>query len=240
MSRIRDRICDRTGAVWTPSDFIDLAERAAIDKALQRLEQSAQLRRITRGIYDIPKMDAELGVPAPPDPAAVIDAIARRDGVRILIDGLAAAKDLGLTSTSPSSIIVRSEARSKTIEFSGVTITFKQTAARKLHWAGRPAMRIVQALHWLRTQSSKDGLDVNDAIDIAQLKRLLCSGECAPAIRADLADGLPSLPAWMQSMIRSALKEMPEVEERAGLPPGTRLDRAVKDSQGSGPKTGAN
>src|ERR1700686_1569383 len=40
--------------VWTPSDFVDLASRDAVDKALQRLTKAETLRRIDRGLYDQP------------------------------------------------------------------------------------------------------------------------------------------------------------------------------------------
>jgi len=35
-------------------------------------------------------------------------------------------------------------------------ITFKLTAPSRLHWAGRPAMRVVQALQWLRGTMDSD------------------------------------------------------------------------------------
>lgn len=48
-----DRIrADAPRKVWTPGDFVDLASRDAIDKALQRLTMAETLRRIDRGLYD--------------------------------------------------------------------------------------------------------------------------------------------------------------------------------------------
>src|SRR4029077_1171558 len=43
--------------VWTPVDFVDFGPRAAVDKALQRLAQSNDIRRIDRGLYDVPTVN---------------------------------------------------------------------------------------------------------------------------------------------------------------------------------------
>ena len=77
--------------VWTPGDFLDLANRDAVDKALQRLVAGGQIRRIDRGLYDIPSFNRLTRQDSPPDPRAVIDAVARRDQIRVLVDGLTAS-----------------------------------------------------------------------------------------------------------------------------------------------------
>jgi predicted transcriptional regulator of viral defense system len=130
--------------VWTPSDFVDLASRDAIDKALQRLTKAETLRRIDRGLYDQPGFNKLTQKPNPPDPRSVIDAVGRRDQTRMLVDGMTAANDLGLTDAVPAKIVVHTDARRRAIKLGNVTITFRPTAASKLFWAGRPAMRVVQ------------------------------------------------------------------------------------------------
>ncbi|HAW56561.1 MAG TPA: hypothetical protein DCX29_17255, partial [Hyphomonas sp.] len=120
-----------------------------------------------------------------PDPRAIVEAIARRDQIRVLVDGMTAANDLGLTNAVPAKIVVHSEARPKSIKLGNLTINFKQTAASKLYWAGRPAMRIVQALHWLRDTMSGD--EVEDWRN--RLTSLLADPVHGEKLRADLADG---------------------------------------------------
>jgi Family of unknown function (DUF6088) len=201
-SRLLARI-DKQGtrAVWTPSDFLDLASRDAVDKALQRLVASGQMRRIDRGLYDRPGHNRLTGQPSPPDPRAVIDAVARRDQIRVLVDGLTAANDLGLTNAVPAKTIVHADARLKTIRLGNLAIEFKPTAASKLFWAGRPAMRLVQALHWLRdTDSADTRTDLT-----SRLHDLLDHGPQAKAVRRDLQDGLSALPTWMQDLLRPLL-----------------------------------
>lgn len=191
-------------SVWTPSDFLDLANRDAVDKTLQRLVGSDKLRRIDRGLYDQPTSNRLTGQLDAPDPRGVIDAIARRDQIRVLVDGLTAANDVGLTNAVPAKIVVHADARLKPIRLGKLEITFKPTAASKLYWAGRPAMRLIQALHWLRdTDTADTRADLVDKLDV-----LVNHGPQAPAIRRDLIDGLSTLPSWMQDLLRPLL--MPE------------------------------
>ncbi len=119
-----DRIrADAPRKVWTPSDFVDLASRDAVDKALQRLTKAGTLRRIDRGLYDQPGFNKLTQKPTPPDPRSVIDAVGRRDQTRMLVDGMTAANDLGLTDAVPAKIVVHTEARRRAIKLGNVTNT---------------------------------------------------------------------------------------------------------------------
>src|ERR1019366_3880997 len=68
LERIR---ADAPRKVWTPSDFVDLASRDAVDKTLQRLTKAGTLRRIDRGLYDQPGFNKLTQKPNPPDPRPV-------------------------------------------------------------------------------------------------------------------------------------------------------------------------
>ena len=192
-------------AVWTPADFLDLGGRDAVDKTLQRLVAADRLRRIDRGLYDKPGRNSLTQQNTPPDPRAVIDAIARRDQIRVLVDGMTAANDLGLTNAVPARIVVHTDARLKTIPLGQLTISFRLTAASKLFWAGRPAMRIVQALHWLRDTMGGDPQD--DAVVHRRIAALLNDPRQGQTLRDDLAEGLSTLPAWMQAFLKPMLFE---------------------------------
>ena len=78
-SRLLARVVTKPDKVWVPSDFADLGNRPAIDKTLQRLVASGDLRRIDRGLYDRPRMNELTGRPTVPDYRAVIRAVTRRD-----------------------------------------------------------------------------------------------------------------------------------------------------------------
>lgn len=204
---LKSRILERMDAgalrgVWTAADFLDLATRDAVDKALQRLVTADKLRRIDRGLYDQPSLNSLTKAPNPPDPRQVVEAIARRDQIRVLVDGMTAANDLGLTNAVPAKIIVHTDSRLKTVHLGNLDIAFRPTAASKLYWAGRPAMRIVQALHWLR-DTMTDGEE--DRKLRRKLGHLLWNEPNSDRLRADLRDGLSTLPAWMQDYLKPIL-----------------------------------
>ena len=54
-ARILGRIDSESGKVWTPTDFADLGPRDTVDKALQRMARSDEIRRVERGLYDKPR-----------------------------------------------------------------------------------------------------------------------------------------------------------------------------------------
>jgi hypothetical protein len=192
--------------VWTPSDFLDLGQRDAVDKTIQRMVASHALRRIDRGLYDQPRTNQLTGRTAVVDYISVIDAVGRRDQVRILPDGMAAANDLGLTNAVPGQVIIHTDGRLHPIVLDNLTIQFKLTAPSKLFWAGRPAMRIVQSLYWLR-----DELKSSDATDFsvvsAKIKRMLADPK-ATLVRDDLISGMNTLPSWMQNWIWELLRNV--------------------------------
>ena len=185
------------GHVWVPTDFAHLGNRDAVDKTLQRMVLAGDLRRVDRGLYDKPIINRLTQRPTTPDYRAIIDAIARRDQLRLLVDGMTAANDLGLTDAVPARVTIHTDARRRAIKLDKLVIDFKQTAPRRLYWAGRPAMRIVQALHWL-----KDTLVVDHDRIVSRLNRLLVDSDQGTAICQDLRNGFSVLPAWMQALIR--------------------------------------
>jgi hypothetical protein len=199
-SKTYGRICaSHPGSVWTVGDFVDFGPPDAVRKVLQRLAATRNLRRIDWGLYDRPRINPLTSKPAAPDYRAVIDAIARRDQTRILVDGMTAANDLGLSDAVPGRVIVYSDARLKPLRLGNQTITFRRASAKKLHWAGHPGMRIVQALHWLKPKL--DDPDDNQRIR-RRIQALLSDSKQGAVLRKDLGKGLSSLPSWMQSFLR--------------------------------------
>lgn len=185
------------GRVWVPSDFAQLGGRDAIDKTLQRMVQAGALRRIDRGLYDSPKVNRLTKRPTTPDYRSVLDAIARRDQLRLLVDGMTAANDLGLTDAVPARVTIHTDSRRRAVQMDQLTIEFKQTAPSRLYWAGRPAMRVVQALYWM-----KDTLASERSLVLSKLTKVLADPVHGATIRRDLLEGFNVLPAWMQGLIR--------------------------------------
>lgn len=199
---IFDRVAARPGKVWTPVDFVDLGPRDAVDKALQRMVKSNQLRRIARGLYDKPKTNKLTGKPSVPDYRAVIDAIARRDQVRLVVDGMTAANTLGLTNAVPAKIEVLVDARLKPIELGNQIIVFKQAAPSRLYWADRPGMYLVQALHWFHDAMQND---VERSKLNRTIRKLLSDKKDGQRLADDLRSGLSAMPIWMQDILRDLI-----------------------------------
>ncbi len=197
------------GQVWVPTDFTQLGNRDAIDKTMQRMVQAGDLRRIDRGLYDRPRINSLTKRPSTPDYRAVVDAIARRDHLRVLVDGMSAANDLGLTNAVPAQVTIHTDTRRRSIHLNNLTIEFKQTAPSRLYWAGRPAMRIVQALRWL-----KDTLTSDRSLIQNKLTKVLADPVHGAALRQDLIEGFNMMPAWMQSFIR----ELPGCDPQTATP----------------------
>lgn len=224
----------RRGWVWTPSDFVDLGTRAAVDKALQRLVAAGELRRIDRGLYDRPRHNRLTGRPAVPDYRAVIEAVARRDQARVLIDGMTAANDLGLTTAVPARIEALVDARLRPIRLGNQEIHFRLAAPSRLHWAGRPAMRVVQALHWLKD-------DLSDPTErsriVRRLRRIMADEKDGSVIQDDLRSGLPTLPIWMQEVVRVLLAPSGTLDTPAGENPvATRTTSAKRRGRAREPR----
>ena len=191
---------DKSVRVWTPNDFLALGSRSAIDKALQRLALAGDIRRIDRGLYDVPRLNSLTGKPNNPDYTAVIDAVARRERARLLPDGITAANQLGLTNAVPAKVTIHTDARLRPIHLGRLVIDFKPTAPSRLYWAGRPAMRIVQALHWLHDMIPANG----DSI-FKRIRKILDDPKQGKAIRNDLRRGLGALPGWMRELVTGLL-----------------------------------
>lgn len=188
--------------VWTPNDFLDLGSRSGVDKALQRLTVSGDIRRIDRGLYFVSHIEARNGNEVKPDYMEVIEAIARRDKARLLPDGITAANQLGLTAI-PNKVTLYTDVRLRAVRLGKLTIHFKPTAPSRLYWAGRPAMCVVQSLHWLR------GISVADRhVMLQRIRERSLDGEKGLAIRADLEQGFHVLPGWMRDWVSALLEDL--------------------------------
>jgi hypothetical protein len=86
----------RPGTVFTPAVFVDLGPRDAVDLALSRNARAGVIRKLARGVYDLPGRDPRLrDLSASPDDVA--SALAGRDGARLQASGAHAANLLGVS-----------------------------------------------------------------------------------------------------------------------------------------------
>jgi hypothetical protein len=120
-----------------------------------------------------------------------------------VVDGLTAANDLGLTDAVPARIGVLTDGRLRPITLGNLTLDFQSAAPSRLYWAGRPAMRFVQALHWLR-----DMLPSDDGTLRKRLASILKDADHGQAIQNDLRGGMSAMPEWIRVIVRDLLQEV--------------------------------
>ena len=226
---IRDRVsAPAQPRVWTPEDFADLGPRTAVDQAGSStgwsLPEACGGSRAA-STTSPPVNNRLTGKPTYPNPRDVIDALARKGKVRVVVDGLTAANDLGLTNAVPARIGVLTDGRLRPITLGNLTLAFQAAAPSRLYWAGRSAMRFVQALHWLR-----DMLPSDDGSLHKRLVSILKDPDHGQAIQDDLRSGLSALPEWMRIIVRNLLQQA-----NAGAPPATQNPKPLRHAQTPAP-----
>jgi hypothetical protein len=102
----------------------------------------------------------------------------------------------------PARIEVLVDTRLKPIHLGNQLIHFKTAAPSRLFWAGRPAMRVVQALYWLQDMLSSA---TERRRVIERLRKILTDPTHGLLIRDDLRTGLSALPIWMQDLVREVI-----------------------------------
>jgi hypothetical protein len=193
MNGISDRIMRRARAktahgsrlVFTVKDFLDFGSRAAVDQALSRLHRAGSLRRIGRGMYDIPRINPILKKPAAPDIGSVIDAVARRDDITIVPSGLAAANKLGLTNAVPARNDYLTDGPSRDLKVGNRVVRLRHANPKLLSPKHRSSGDVVRALHWLGRDVASDDMVVD------KLRSRL-----SPDVKRDLARARPMLDGW--------------------------------------------
>jgi uncharacterized protein DUF6088 len=194
----RVRAHGRGNWVCTPKDFSDIGSRAAVDQALSRLVKASQLRRVGRGLYDLPRVSHAMNRAVPANLDAAVAAVARRDNIRVMPDGIVAANRLGLTNAVPAKANYVTDGTSRTLKVGGWSIGLRHAPPSIMNWAGRPAASVVQALHWLGAGA------IDDPQTVAILQKRL-----PDAVKRDLLKGTRTLPDWAVSTVN-------KIVDRAG------------------------
>jgi hypothetical protein len=140
------------GSVFSAKDFLDLASRTSIDVLLSKLAKSGTIRLIGRGLYDLPKFNADLEAELSPDMHEAAQAVARRQRRKIVPEGAWAANVLGLSTQVPSKITYLTDGPKHEILVGRRTIFFKHARPKTLSGSGEKFSLVVQALRYLGKQ----------------------------------------------------------------------------------------
>lgn len=176
------------GSVWTPSDFLDLGTRAAVDQALKRLVQKGVLHRVDRGIYSYPRISSRIGALSP-SPDDVARAVAKSTGSKVQVAGARAANALGVSTQVPAKSVYLTDGPSRRVRVGRHTVQLKHASTRDLVGVGTRAGLAFQALRYL----GPDGVDARTARQMA--------AQLNDSDRKQLKRAKKSAPGWLRPIV---------------------------------------
>jgi hypothetical protein len=177
------------GFVFTPSHFLDLGSRAAVDQALSRMAATGRIRRLARGLYDYPRHHRVLGE-LQPSAETIAKALSARDATRLQPAGAYAANLLGLTEQVPAKVVFLTDGASRIVVVGKQTIVLKRTTPRNMAASGRLSGLIIQALRHIGQRHVTE-------------KTVTALQPRVPAeAREGLLRDLRLAPAWMHPLLR--------------------------------------
>lgn len=161
----------------------------AVRKALSRLVQAGKIRRIRRGLYDLPRLHPIIGQ-TPPDIMATVRTLMEGSHAQWQFTGAYAANALGLSEQVPARIVILTAGVPRRVTLGRLTLNFRRAAPRNLLGAGRRAGMVIQALRYLKGSPDMPR-------HLARLRR-----DLDPDTKKDLAALTPKLPAWMRPIAK--------------------------------------
>lgn len=186
---VLDRMRAAPGHVFSPADLLDLGSRAAIDQALSRNVRTGHIRRVARGLYDVPARHASLGQLSA-DTEAVAKTVARRDGARLLPSGGHAANMLGISDQVPVKPVYLTDGPTRRIRMDHQTVLLRHRQPRSMTTKHRASGLVIHGLRWIGRRSVDDRM-------IATLRRNLSARD-----RAGLLDDVAHAPGWIADIFR--------------------------------------
>lgn len=185
--------CGR-GTIFFADKFVHLFSYESVRKALSSLVEKGVILRVARGIYCYPKIDKVLGLgPLLPSVDDIVNAIAKRNHMKVAPTGVYALNILGLSTQVPMNFVYLTNGWSRSLTIlNGVTVKFKQTALKNLSFNSRLAMLITFALKEIGQAN----------ITLEQITRIhsLLKNEKKEIIIKDFA----LMPVWIRQIILKA------------------------------------
>jgi hypothetical protein len=154
MQTMRDQIVARIGRLgegkaFSAKDFLDIASRTMVDVTLASLALDGRIRRIRRGLYDMPKVNTALGGELSPDIDEAARAVARRQRWKIVPEGPWAANLLGLSTQVPAKIVYLTDGPNHDLMIGRRMIQFKHARPKAMAGLEGKLALVVQALRHL-------------------------------------------------------------------------------------------
>lgn len=192
IARVRAR---GRGFVFTPKLFTEGSDDPkAVATALGRLTKKGSIRRLARGLYDLPEQHPELG-PLLPSVEEVVRAIERSDAITVQPTGAYAANLLGLSTQVPMRVELYTNGPRKVIRYGRQQILLKPTTPRNMAAAGTKAGLIIQALRHIGERHVDEDM-------IAQI-----AGQLDDEDRKSLMQHRVNAPAWIARILTRLAQE---------------------------------
>lgn len=137
---------NRQGWAFSAADLAQDFSRAEIDLSLKHLSESGDIRRVIRGIYDLPMYSSILGRHTAPDIHQVARALARKFNWAINPDGDTALNYLGLSTQMVAKTIYLSDGPSKTYQIGNTTLEFKHISKKEMTQNSDNTTLVIQAI----------------------------------------------------------------------------------------------
>ena len=183
------------GSVFSAADFMDIAGTDAINKALSRLSEEGEIRRITQGLYDVPEYSSLLQEYAVPRPDMVAEALARKFNWTIAPCGDTALNALHLSTQVPNVWSYVSDGPYRKYDLGNARLSFKTVKQREISGFHRITVTVIQALRALGK-----GNITQKEINI--LKRVLSKSDKEIILKEGL-----NATAWIVQIIKDICRE---------------------------------
>lgn len=139
------------GTIFFIQDLLEEGSPEAIRQQLTRLVKAQTIKRLSQGIYLVPKKLGGHGFLLP-NPDDIANAIARRDKSRIIPTGEVALWKLGLSTQVPLNYVYLTDGPSRVIKIeekegkTSYTITFKHASPKNFALKGKITSQVIPAL----------------------------------------------------------------------------------------------
>lgn len=182
------------GTIFFLADINVKGTYEAIKRAVHTLLKEQMIQRIASGIYLLPKKSKLLGslLPSIDD---IVEAIARRDNLKIQPSGAVALNKLGLSTQIPLKHVYYTDGAARQIKVGRNTIVFKTKSPKRVSQQTQIGALLIAALEEL----GPDGL--NDEI----INKLFKATESIPP--EEIAKDAKTAPLWMQGIFKQLIHQ---------------------------------
>lgn len=156
--KIIDRINELKIEAFTVNDIIDLGTYDNLRKTLERMVKQKKIRRLIRGVYDIPKLNNTFNILNPPSIDGVAKALARSFNWDISPSGNYALNILGLSTQVPSKYVYISSGPYREYIVDNLVIEFRHASLKEIKSFSYNTNLVIQSLKELGKDNITDDI----------------------------------------------------------------------------------